>query len=198
MAFRTFLMHPTIFSVETMQNDIWIMVQKILASTQALRVLPPQLSESILLVFRGTQPVLQLSEQLAVRRPGPYDVSVSQKVSSTYSTGARGTQFFRIVKSVLFCFRLATWWFLSPSEQIRFSPGYIYNLPSTSDPVGDVRVQRVLHPTGSDGDVRKLPVLHSTFSAPVRALPPFRPNPGPMRIPSTPAMNSMLRVVNVL
>ena len=83
MAFRTFLMHPTIFSVETMQNDIWIMVQKILASTQALRVLPPQLSESILLVFRGTQPVLQLSEQLAVRRPGPDDVSVSQKVSST-------------------------------------------------------------------------------------------------------------------
>ena len=41
MAFRTFLMHPTFFSVETMQNDIWIMLQKILLSTQALRVLPP-------------------------------------------------------------------------------------------------------------------------------------------------------------
>ena len=41
MAFRTFLMHPTVFSVETMQNDISIMLQKILLSIQALRVLPP-------------------------------------------------------------------------------------------------------------------------------------------------------------
>ena len=77
MAFRTFLMHPTIFSIETMQNDIWIMLQKILLSTQALRVLPPPTFQEYL-VFRGTQPVLQLSEQLAVHRPGPDDVSESQ------------------------------------------------------------------------------------------------------------------------
>ena len=38
----------------------------------------PRLSKSILLVFRGTQPVLELSEQLAVHRPGPDDVSESQ------------------------------------------------------------------------------------------------------------------------
>ena len=38
----------------------------------------PRLSKSILLVFRGTHPVLQLSEQLAVHRPGPDDVSESQ------------------------------------------------------------------------------------------------------------------------
>ena len=37
-----------------------------------------RLSKSTLLVFRGTQPVLQLSEQLAVHRPGPDDVSESQ------------------------------------------------------------------------------------------------------------------------
>ena len=41
MAFRTFLTYPTLFSVETMQNDLWIMLQKILLNTQALRVLPP-------------------------------------------------------------------------------------------------------------------------------------------------------------
>ena len=74
MAFRTFLMHPTVFSVETMQNDISIMLQKILLSIQALRVLPPPTFQEYL-VFRGTQPVLQLSEQLAVHRPGPDDVS---------------------------------------------------------------------------------------------------------------------------
>ena len=40
----------------------------------------PRLSKSILLVFRGTQPVLQLSEQLEVHRPGPDDVSESQQI----------------------------------------------------------------------------------------------------------------------
>ena len=60
-----------------MQNDIRIMLQKILLSKQALRVLcPPTFQEY--LVFRETQPVLQLSEQLAVHRPGPDDVSESQ------------------------------------------------------------------------------------------------------------------------
>ena len=48
-------------------------------------------------------------------------------------------------------------------EHTSSSPGYIYDLPSTSGPVGDVRIQRVLHPTGPDSDVREIPVLHSTF-----------------------------------
>ena len=38
----------------------------------------PRLSKSKLLVFRGTQPVHQLSEQLALNRTGPDDVSESQ------------------------------------------------------------------------------------------------------------------------
>jgi len=86
----TFLVHPTLFSVAATQSDIWIMLQKILLSVQALRVLPSprillvfhatppllkRLSKSILLVFNGTQPLLQLSEQPAVHRPGPDDVS---------------------------------------------------------------------------------------------------------------------------
>ena len=50
-----------------MQNDIGIMLQKILLSKQALRVLPPPTFQEYI-VFRGTQPVLQLSEQLAVHR----------------------------------------------------------------------------------------------------------------------------------
>ena len=61
-----------------MQNDIRIMPQKILLSKQALRVLPPPTFQEYL-VFRGTQPVLQLSEQLPVNRPGPDDVSESQQ-----------------------------------------------------------------------------------------------------------------------
>ena len=60
-----------------MQNDIRIMLQKIMLSTQALRVLPPPAYQEYL-VFRGTQTVLQLSEHLAVHRPGPDDVSESQ------------------------------------------------------------------------------------------------------------------------
>ena len=60
-----------------MQNNIWIVLQKILLSKQALRVLPPPTLQEYL-VFRGTQPVLQLSDQLAVHRPGPDDVSESQ------------------------------------------------------------------------------------------------------------------------
>ena len=50
-----------------MQDDIRIMLQKIMLSKQAPRVLPPPTFEDYL-VFRGTQPVLQLSEQLAVHR----------------------------------------------------------------------------------------------------------------------------------
>ena len=76
MAFRTFLMHPTLFSVETMQNDIWITLQKIILSTQHAVCYPPDFP-SILIVFRATQPVHQLSEQRAVHRPGPDDVSES-------------------------------------------------------------------------------------------------------------------------
>ena len=53
--------------------------------------------------------------------------------------------------------------FSSPSGHTRSSPGYIYNLPSTSGPVGDVRKTLVLHPTSPVGDVRKLPVLPPTF-----------------------------------
>ena len=53
-----------------MKNDIRIMLQKIMLSTQALRVLPPPTFQEYL-VFRETQPVLQLSEQLAVHRLGP-------------------------------------------------------------------------------------------------------------------------------
>ena len=60
-----------------MQNDIRTMLQKILFSRQALRVLPSPTFQEYL-VFHGTQPVLQLSEQLAVHRPGPDDVSESQ------------------------------------------------------------------------------------------------------------------------
>ena len=41
------------------------MLQNIMLSIVALRVLPPRLSKSILLVFHGTQPVLSTSEQLA-------------------------------------------------------------------------------------------------------------------------------------
>ena len=63
-----------------MQNDIWIMLQKILLSTQALRVLPPPTYQEYL-VFHGTQPVLQLSEQLAVHRPGPDDFRKANKYS---------------------------------------------------------------------------------------------------------------------
>ena len=59
------------------KNYIWIMLQKILLSKQALRVLPPPTFQEYLL-FRGTQPVIQLSEQLAAHRPGPDDVSESQ------------------------------------------------------------------------------------------------------------------------
>ena len=66
-----------LFSVAMMQNDTRIMLQKIMLSKQALRVLPPPTFQEYL-VFRGTQPVLQLSEQLAVHRPGPDDVSESQ------------------------------------------------------------------------------------------------------------------------
>ena len=64
-----------------MQNDIRIMRQKILLSKQALRVLPPPTFLEHL-VFHGTQPVSQLSEQLliAVHRPGPDDVSESQEI----------------------------------------------------------------------------------------------------------------------
>ena len=65
-----------LFSVAMMQN-IGIMLQKIMSSEQALRVLPPPTFQEYL-VFRGTQPVLQLSEQLAVHRLGPDDVSASQ------------------------------------------------------------------------------------------------------------------------
>ena len=61
-----------------MQNDIWIMLQNIMLSILAIRVLHPRLSKSILLVFHGTQPVLSTSEQLAVHRPGPDDVSESR------------------------------------------------------------------------------------------------------------------------
>ena len=61
-----------------MQNDIWIMLQNIMLSIVALRVLPPRLSKSILLVFQGTQPVFSTSEQLAAHRPGPDDVLESQ------------------------------------------------------------------------------------------------------------------------
>ena len=62
-----------------MKNDIRIIFLKIMLSTQALRVLrPPTFQEY--LVFRGTQPVLELSEQLAVHRPGPNDVSESQQI----------------------------------------------------------------------------------------------------------------------
>ena len=60
-----------------MQNDIRITLQKILLSKQALRVLSPPTFQEYL-VLRGTQPVLQLSDQLAVHRPGPDDVSESQ------------------------------------------------------------------------------------------------------------------------
>ena len=59
-----------------MQNDIRIMLQKVLLSKQALRVLPPPIFQEYL-VLRGTQPALQLSDQLAVHRPGPDDVSES-------------------------------------------------------------------------------------------------------------------------
>ena len=58
------------------QSDIRIMLQKILLSTQVLRVLPPPTFQEYL-VFSGTKPVLQLSEQLAVDRTGPDDVSES-------------------------------------------------------------------------------------------------------------------------
>ena len=77
MVFRAFLLHPTFFSVAMMQNDIGIMLQKIMLSKQALRVLPPPTFQEYLL-FRGTQPVLQFREQLAVHRPGPDDVSEGQ------------------------------------------------------------------------------------------------------------------------
>ena len=60
-----------------MQNGIRIMLQKILLSTQTLRVLPPPTYQEYL-VLRGTHPVLQLSEHLAVHRPGPDDVLESQ------------------------------------------------------------------------------------------------------------------------
>ena len=60
-----------------MQDDIRIMLQKIMLSKQAPRVLPPPAYQEYL-VFRGTQTVLQLSEHLAVHRPGPDDVSESQ------------------------------------------------------------------------------------------------------------------------
>ena len=53
------------------------MLQKIMLSKLALRVLPPPTLQEYL-VFRGPQTVLQLSEQLAVQRPGPDDVSESQ------------------------------------------------------------------------------------------------------------------------
>ena len=66
-----------LFSVAMMQNDIGIMLQKNMLSKQALRVLPPPTFQEYL-VFRGTQPVLQLSQQLAVHRPGPDDVSERQ------------------------------------------------------------------------------------------------------------------------
>ena len=52
------------------------MPQKIPLIKQALRVLPPPTSQEYL-VFSGTKPVLQLSEQLAVDRTGPDDVSES-------------------------------------------------------------------------------------------------------------------------
>ena len=46
--FRTFLMRPTLFSVETMQNYVWTMLSKILLRTQALCVLrPPTFQEYI-------------------------------------------------------------------------------------------------------------------------------------------------------
>ena len=60
-----------------MQHNIRIMLQTIMLSKQALRVLPPPTFQEYL-VFRGTQSVLQLSEHLAVHRPGPDDVLESQ------------------------------------------------------------------------------------------------------------------------
>ena len=60
-----------------MQNDLRIMLQKILLSRQALRVLPPPTFQEYL-VLRGTEPVLHLSEKVAIHRPGPDDVSESQ------------------------------------------------------------------------------------------------------------------------
>ena len=80
MVFRAFLLHPTFFSVAMMQNDIGIMLQKITLSKQALRVPPPPTFQEYL-VFRGTQPVLQFSEQLAVHRPGPDDFRKANKYS---------------------------------------------------------------------------------------------------------------------
>ena len=75
MAFRTFLMHPTLFSVETMQNDIWVMLQKNLLSIQALCATIPDFPRVQDMCSTELKPVLQLSEQLAVHRPGPDDVS---------------------------------------------------------------------------------------------------------------------------
>ena len=89
-----------LFSVGMMQIHIGIMLQKIMLSKQAPRVLPPPTFQY--LVFRGTQQVLQLSEQLAVRRPGPDDVSKANKYSSHTRTGTRGTHTFRVVRSDLF------------------------------------------------------------------------------------------------
>ena len=140
----------------------------------------PRLPRSILLVFRGTQPVHELSEELEVHRPGPDDASECPKILFTYSTGYRCTHIFRGVRSALYCFPLATWWFK--------------HLPSNAPPPGKRTTFHQLPSSlvTSEYFVYYIPPALSVmseyylyclpcFSAPVRALPPSRPYP-PRRV----------------
>ena len=69
--FRTSLMHSTLHSVATIQNGIWIMLQKILLSKPALRVLPsPNFREYITRVPRNSASTLNQWTPV-VHRPGP-------------------------------------------------------------------------------------------------------------------------------